>query len=101
MAHLRVLTQAGVAVRTGGYLYAHRDALAVVADRVGAIIATDGAVTLARLRGRARDVDKYAEALLERLDWRATRSACQTTGGASPPAVARALMGGSGSLRSL
>ncbi len=49
-------------------LYAHRDALAGVADRVGAIIANEGAVTLARLRDELGTSRKYAEALLEHLD---------------------------------
>jgi selenocysteine-specific elongation factor len=67
-AHLRALIQAGAAVRIGRDLYAHRDALAVVADRVGAIIADEGAVTLARLRDELGTSRKYAEALLEHLD---------------------------------
>ncbi len=62
------LIQAGVAVRIGRDLYAHRDALAAVADRVGAIIAGEGAVTLARLRDELATSRKYAEALLEHLD---------------------------------
>ena len=67
-AHLPGLIQAGVAVRIGRDLYAHRDALAVVADRVGAIVADEGAVTLARLRDELATSRKYAEALLEHLD---------------------------------
>jgi selenocysteine-specific elongation factor len=67
-AHLPKLIQAGVAVRIGRDLYAHRDAVAVVADRVGAIIADEGAVTLARLRDDLGTSRKYAEALLEHLD---------------------------------
>jgi selenocysteine-specific elongation factor len=66
--HLPKLIQAGVAVRIGRDLYAHRDALAVVAERVGAIIAAEGAVTLARLRDELATSRKYAEALLEHLD---------------------------------
>jgi selenocysteine-specific elongation factor len=66
--HLPKLIQAGVAVRIGRDLYAHCDALAVVADRVGAIIAGEGAVTLARLRDELATSRKYAEALLEHLD---------------------------------
>ena len=65
---LPALIQAGVAVRIGRNLYAHRDALGVVADRVGAIIANEGAVTLARLRDELGTSRKYAEALLEHLD---------------------------------
>ncbi|MDP2711564.1 MAG: selenocysteine-specific translation elongation factor [Solirubrobacteraceae bacterium] len=66
--HLPTLVQAGIAVRIGRDLYAHRDALAVVAERVGAIIAGEGAVTLARLRDELGTSRKYAEALLEHLD---------------------------------
>ncbi len=67
-AHLPTLIQAGVAVRIGRDLYAHRDALAAVADRVVAIIDDEGAVTLARLRDELQTSRKYAEALLEHLD---------------------------------
>jgi len=67
-AHLPALIGAGVAVRIGRDLYAHRDAIAGVADRVGAIIASEGAVTLARLRDELGTSRKYAEALLEHLD---------------------------------
>ena len=67
-AHLPKLIQAGVAVRIGRDLYAHRDAVASVAERVGAIIADEGAVTLARLRDELGTSRKYAEALLEHLD---------------------------------
>jgi selenocysteine-specific elongation factor len=67
-AHLPKLIQAGLAVRIGRDLYAHRDAVALVADRVGAIIADEGAVTLARLRDELGTSRKYAEALLEHLD---------------------------------
>ena len=66
--HLPKLIQAGVAVRIGRDLYAHRDAIAAVAERVGAIIADEGAVTLARLRDELATSRKYAEALLEHLD---------------------------------
>ena len=66
--HLPKLIQAGVAVRIGRDLYAHRDAIAAVADRVGAIVADEGAVTLARLRDELATSRKYAEALLEHLD---------------------------------
>jgi selenocysteine-specific elongation factor len=67
-AHLPKLIQAGIAVRIGRDLYAHRDALSLVAGRVGAIIADEGAVTLARLRDELGTSRKYAEALLEHLD---------------------------------
>ncbi len=68
VAHLPALIHAGVAVRIGRDLYAHRDALAGVADRAAAIIANEGAVTLARLRDELATSRKYAEALLEHLD---------------------------------
>ena len=67
-AHLPALIGAGIAVRIGRDLYAHRDALGVVADRARAIIADEGAVTLARLRDELGTSRKYAEALLEHLD---------------------------------
>jgi len=65
---LPALIGAGVAVRIGRDLYAHRDAIAVVTDRVGAIIADEDAITLARLRDELGTSRKYAEALLEHLD---------------------------------
>lgn len=68
VAYLPALIQAGVAVRIGRDLYAHRDAIAVVADRARAIIGNEGAVTLARLRDELGTSRKYAEALLEHLD---------------------------------
>jgi len=68
VAHLPKLIQAGVAVRVGRDLYAHADAIALVRDRVGAIIEDEGAVTLARLRDELGTSRKYAEALLEHLD---------------------------------
>ncbi len=68
VGHLPALIQAGVAVRIGRDLYAHSDAVAVVADRAGAIIADEGAITLARLRDELGTSRKYAQALLEHLD---------------------------------
>ncbi|MDP1848137.1 MAG: SelB C-terminal domain-containing protein, partial [Solirubrobacteraceae bacterium] len=68
VAHLPKLIQAGVAVRIGRDLYAHRDAIAAVKGRVGAIIAGEGSVTLARLRDELGTSRKFAEALLEHLD---------------------------------
>jgi hypothetical protein len=58
----------GLAVRVGRDMYAHRDALAEVAGRVEAIIAGDGAITLARLRDELGTSRRYAQALLEHLD---------------------------------
>ena len=66
--HLPALIRAGVAVRVGRELYAHRNAVAVVADRARAIIDNEGAVTLARLRDELGTSRKYAQALLEHLD---------------------------------
>jgi len=67
-AHLPALIGSSVAVRIGRDLYAHRDAIAVVAERARAIIANEGAATLARLRDELGTSRKYAEALLEHLD---------------------------------
>ena len=67
-AHLSALIQAGLAIRVGRDLYAHRDAIAAVADRARAIIADEGALTLARLRDELGTSRKYAQALLEHLD---------------------------------
>jgi selenocysteine-specific elongation factor len=67
-AELRSLRAAGRAVRVGRSMYAHPDALASVRDRVEAIIAADGAVTMARLRDELGTSRKYAQALLEHLD---------------------------------
>ena len=66
--HLPRLIQAGLAVRIGRDLYAHRDAIAAVTERVGAIIAEEGSITLARLRDELGTSRKFAEALLEHLD---------------------------------
>jgi selenocysteine-specific elongation factor len=68
VTHLPALIQAGIAVRIGRDLYAHRDALARVRERVTAIIASEDAITLARLRDELGTSRKYAEALLEHLD---------------------------------
>jgi len=66
--HLPALIGAGLAVRISRDLYAHRDALALVADRTRAIIEQEGAVTLPRLRDELGTSRKYAQALLEHLD---------------------------------
>ncbi|MEA2185366.1 MAG: selenocysteine-specific elongation factor, partial [Solirubrobacteraceae bacterium] len=67
-AELPALLDAGLAVRVGRDMYAHRAAVAAIADRVAAIIQTDGAVTLARLRDELDTSRRYAQALLEHLD---------------------------------
>jgi selenocysteine-specific elongation factor len=65
---LRALRGAGRAVRVGRAMYAHPDAVAAVRARVEAVIAAEGAITLARLRDELRTSRKYAQALLEHLD---------------------------------
>ena len=67
-AELKALRAAGRAVRVGRSMYAHPDALAAVRERVEKIIATEGAITLARLRDELGTSRKYALALLEHLD---------------------------------
>jgi selenocysteine-specific elongation factor len=49
-------------------MYAHPDALAAVRARVEALIAADGAITLAGLRDELATSRRYAQALLEHLD---------------------------------
>ena len=65
---LPALLAAGQAVRVGRDMYAHPDALAAVARRVTAIIHSEGAITLARLRDELATSRRYAQALLEQLD---------------------------------
>jgi selenocysteine-specific elongation factor len=65
---LGALRAAGRAVRVGRAMYAHPDALAAVRARVEAVIAADGAITLARLRDELQTSRKFAQALLEHLD---------------------------------
>ena len=74
------LIQAGVAVRIGRDLYAHRDAIAVVADRVRAIIESEGAVTLARLRDELAHRASTPRRCSSTSTRSASRSACPTTG---------------------
>lgn len=66
--HLQVLRQAGIAVRVGRDMYAHRDAVADVRQRVVGIIGAEGSITLARLRDELHTSRKFAQALLEHLD---------------------------------
>ncbi len=49
-------------------MYAHPDAIADVRDRVVAIVESEGAITLARLRDELHTSRKFAQALLEHLD---------------------------------
>jgi selenocysteine-specific elongation factor len=65
---LAALRAAGRAVRVGRAMYAHPDALAAVRARVEAVIAAEGAVTLARLRDELQTSRKFAQAHLEHLD---------------------------------
>jgi selenocysteine-specific elongation factor len=65
---LGALRAAGRAVRVGRAMYAHPEALAAVRARVEAVIAADGAITLARLRDELQTSRKFAQALLEHLD---------------------------------
>jgi selenocysteine-specific elongation factor len=67
-AELAALRDAGRAVRVGRAMYAHPDAIAGVRDRVVAIVETEGAITLARLRDELQTSRKFAQALLEHLD---------------------------------
>jgi selenocysteine-specific elongation factor len=65
---LAALRAAGRAVRVGRAMYAHPEALAAVRERVEAVIAAGGAITLARLRDELQTSRRYAQALLEHLD---------------------------------
>jgi selenocysteine-specific elongation factor len=65
---LAALREAGRAVRVGRAMYAHPDALEQVRARVEALIAADGAITLAGLRDDLQTSRKFAQALLEHLD---------------------------------
>jgi selenocysteine-specific elongation factor len=67
-ADLRALRDAGRAVRVGRAMYAHPDAVASVRARVEAVIASEGSITLARLRDELATSRRYAQALLEHLD---------------------------------
>jgi len=65
---LAALRAAGRAVRIGRAMHAHPDAIDAVRERVETIIATEGSVTMARLRDDLATSRKYAQALLEHLD---------------------------------
>jgi selenocysteine-specific elongation factor len=49
-------------------MHAHPEAIDAVRERVETIIATEGSVTMARLRDDLATSRKYAQALLEHLD---------------------------------
>ncbi|HEX6696726.1 MAG TPA: selenocysteine-specific translation elongation factor, partial [Solirubrobacteraceae bacterium] len=65
---LDALRAAGRAVRVGRSMYAHPEALAAVRARVEAVVAAEGAITLARLRDELQTSRKFAQAHLEHLD---------------------------------
>jgi selenocysteine-specific elongation factor len=67
-AELPALVAAGRVVRIGRAMHAHVDAIAAVRERVVAIIAAEGSITVARLRDELGTSRKYALALLEHLD---------------------------------
>jgi selenocysteine-specific elongation factor len=67
-ADLRVLRDAGLAVRVGRAMYAHPEAIAQVRARVERVVAEEGSITLARLRDELATSRRYAQALLEHLD---------------------------------
>jgi selenocysteine-specific elongation factor len=66
--HLAALREAGRVVRVGRSMYAHVEAIEAVRATVERIIATEGAITLARLRDELQTSRKFAQALLEHLD---------------------------------
>jgi selenocysteine-specific elongation factor len=67
-SELAALRSAGIAVRVGPDMYAHRAAVEDVGRRVVAIIEAEGSITLARLRDELGSSRKYAQAWLEHLD---------------------------------
>jgi len=67
-ADIPALRDAGRAVRVGRAMYAHPDAISDVRRRVVAIVESEGAITLARLRDELGTSRKFAQALLEHLD---------------------------------
>ncbi|MEA2318785.1 MAG: selenocysteine-specific elongation factor, partial [Solirubrobacteraceae bacterium] len=67
-ADLDALRAAGRAVRVGRVMHAHPEAIDAVRERVVAIVAAEGAITLGRLRDELGTSRKYAQALLEHLD---------------------------------
>jgi selenocysteine-specific elongation factor len=65
---LHALRAAGRAVRVGRDRYAHPEAVRAVRNRVEALVARDGAVTLAGLRDELGTSRQFAQALLEHFD---------------------------------
>jgi selenocysteine-specific elongation factor len=67
-AELAALREHGRVVRLGRDMHIHRDAVADVQQRVEALVARDGEVTIASLRDELGTSRRYAQALLELLD---------------------------------
>jgi selenocysteine-specific elongation factor len=67
-SELAELRSAGLAVRVGRDMYAHRDAVADVGRRVAGVIEANGSITLSGLRDELGTSRKYAQAWLEHLD---------------------------------
>jgi selenocysteine-specific elongation factor len=67
-ADLAALRAHGRAVRLGPTMHVHVDALAGVREKVEALIARDGEVTIATLRDELGTSRKYAQAYLEHFD---------------------------------
>ncbi len=65
---LATLRSAGIAVRVGRDMYAHRAVVDDVSRRVVAIIEAEGSITLARLRDELGSSRKFAQAWIEHLD---------------------------------
>ncbi len=65
---LAALRSAGIAVRVGPDMYAHRAAVEEVGRLVAAVIGAEGSITLGRLRDELATSRKYAQAWLEHLD---------------------------------
>jgi selenocysteine-specific elongation factor len=65
---LRAVRDAGLAVRVSGRLYAHADVAGAAKERVVALIAERGSLSLAELRDALGTSRKSAQAFLELLD---------------------------------
>jgi selenocysteine-specific elongation factor len=65
---LAALREAGRVVRLGPAMHVHVDALGAVRERLTALLAAEGEVSLARFRDELQTSRKYAQALLEHFD---------------------------------
>lgn len=65
---LRLLVQAGQAVRVGRNLHFDAQALAELSSEIVSILERDGATTIAQVRDELATSRKYAQSLLEHLD---------------------------------